>query len=32
MATARQKETARRNLEKARRVQSARARGTKVPR
>ncbi len=32
MATARQKEAARRNLEKARRVQSARARGAKIPR
>jgi hypothetical protein len=32
MATARQKEAARRNLEKARRVQSARAHGAKIPR
>ena len=32
MATARQKQAARRNLEKAREVQSARARGAKVPR
>jgi hypothetical protein len=32
MATARQKEAARRNLEKARRVQSARAHGSKIPR
>ncbi|MGA8724032.1 MAG: DUF6582 domain-containing protein [Acidimicrobiales bacterium] len=32
MATARQKEAARRNLEKARRVQSARAGGAKIPR
>jgi hypothetical protein len=32
MATARQKQAARRNLEKARRVQSARAHGAKIPR
>ena len=32
MATTRQKEAARRNLEKARRVQRARARGEKIPR
>jgi hypothetical protein len=32
MATTRQKEAARRNLEKARKVQRARARGAKVPR
>lgn len=31
MATARQKEAARRNLEKARQAQSARARGAKIP-
>jgi hypothetical protein len=32
MATTRQKEAARRNLEKARQVQSARAHGAKIPR
>lgn len=32
MATARQKQAARRNLEKARQAQSARARGAKIPR
>ena len=32
MATARQKEAARRNIAKARQVQSARAHGSKVPR
>ena len=32
MATARQKEAARRNIAKAREVQSARARGAKIPR
>jgi hypothetical protein len=32
MATARQKEAARRNLEKARQVQSARAHGERIPR
>jgi len=32
MATARQKEAARRNLKKARQTQSARARGAKIPR
>lgn len=32
MATTKQKQAARRNLEKARKVQSARARGAKVPR
>jgi len=32
MATTKQKQAARRNLEKARKVQSARARGTKIPR
>jgi Family of unknown function (DUF6582) len=32
MATARQKEAAKRNIEKAREVRSARARGAKVPR
>jgi hypothetical protein len=32
MATARQKEAARRNIEKAREVQSARAHGAKIPR
>jgi Family of unknown function (DUF6582) len=32
MATTRQKDAARRNLEKARKVQSARARGKKIPR
>ena len=32
MATARQKDAARKNLEKARRVQSARAHGAKIPR
>src|ERR1700745_3212123 len=32
MATAKQKEAARRNLEKARQAQSARARGKRVPR
>lgn len=32
MATARQKEAARRNLEKARQVQSARAHGARIPR
>jgi len=32
MATDRQKEAARRNLEKARKVQSARAHGARVPR
>jgi len=32
MATARQKEAARRNIEKAREVQSARAHGEKIPR
>ena len=31
MATARQKEAAKRNIEKAREVQSARAHGAKVP-
>jgi predicted ribonuclease toxin of YeeF-YezG toxin-antitoxin module len=32
MATVKQKQTARRNLEKARKVQSARAHGAKIPR
>lgn len=32
MATARQKQAARRNLEKARQVQSGRAHGAKIPR